>query len=124
MANNAPVDLATFRPGSAGELRDGIVSHVAPVIGLHWAQARGEIAHHLEALAAAAHDTQQQLLAGAIGPADAEFLFEMQAFNLQNVLRLAEFSAYVAAQAVVDAAFAVVFAAIRNTTGVSLAVPA
>lgn len=120
----APVDLATFRPGSAGDLFDGIVSHVAPVLGREWARSQGEISGHLQRLADAAYDTKQKLLAGEIGPDDAAFLFEMQADNLRNVLRLAEFSVYVTAQAVLDSAFAVVGAAIRNLTGVSLTAPA
>ena len=121
---NAPVDLASFRPGSPGELLDGIVSHVAPVLGAHWAQAKGEIAGHLETLAAKAHSTQSRLLAGEITPDDAQFLFESQAIYLENILRLARFTVYVAAQAVVDAVFAVVGAAIRNVTGFDLAAPA
>jgi hypothetical protein len=121
---NAPVDLASFRPGSPGELLDGIVSHVAPVLGAHWSQARGEIAGHLETLAAKAHSTQARLLAGEITPGDAQFLFESQAIYLENILRLAEFTVFVAAQAVVDAVFAVVGAAVRNVTGFDLAAPA
>lgn len=121
---NAPVDLAAFRPGSPGELLDGIVSHVAPLLGAHWARAKAEITGHLQQAADRAHSTQQRLLAGEIPPDEAQFLFEMQARNLRQVLRLAQFSVFVAAQAVVDAVFAVVGAAIRNVTGFDLTAPA
>ena len=120
---NAPVDLAAFRPGSPGELLDGIVSHVVPLLGAHWVQAKGEIVGHLEALAAKAHSTQSRLLAGEITPDDARFLFESQAIYLENILRLAQFTVFVAAQAVVDAVFGVVGAAIRNVTGFDLTAP-
>jgi hypothetical protein len=120
---NAPVDLAAFRPGSPGELLDGIVSHVAPLLGAHWAGAQAEIGEHLRRAADRAHSTQQRLLAGEIPLEEAQFLFNSQARYLRQVLRLAQFNVFVAAQAVVDAVFAVVGAAVRNVTGFDLAAP-
>lgn len=118
-----PVDLTSFRPGSADELLDGIVSHLAPLIGAHWLGARREIGAHLRQIADKAQATRDRLLAGEISADDAAFLFEMQALNFANVVRLAQFSTFVVAQAVVDTVFAVVTAAVANVTGLPIARP-
>lgn len=115
-----PVDLDSFQPRSAGELFDGIVSHAVPIIGSMWSQARDELEIHFSTLAQNSFQTMKRLAEGRITREKADALLHMQELYLNNILLYSEFLVYDMAQAVLDAVFSVVKAAVRNWTGIML----
>ncbi|HEV2747868.1 MAG TPA: hypothetical protein VGW34_11290 [Allosphingosinicella sp.] len=116
----APVDLATFKPNSARDFGDAILSHVVPVLGSHAKQGLKELESHIRSFAAESFATADDLASGRISAQEADYLMRMQQSYLNNILRLAAFLPYVLAQAVLDTATKVARAAIRNWTGIDL----
>ena len=115
-----PVNLAEFKPNSAGELFDGVLSHVLPVLADNWERAQEDVEPALKSIAISAFNTQRRLKIGEINQDKADALLHIQELALSNTLLYAEFLTYVLRQEIVDAVFKVITAAIKNWTGVDL----
>lgn len=114
------VNLETFKPNSAGELVEGIIGELAGVLGNSWTEARSEVEADIEAYAASSYRTLERLVEGQISQEKADLLLHMQELFLNQIFLNVEFWTYVIAQRALDAVTAVVTAAIRNWTGISL----
>lgn len=114
------LDLENFRPASSGELLDGIAKNAAIAAADAWKSLRDAIVADLQALSENAFQTQMRLSRKSITQGEADFLVHMQELYFHQVLLHTKFLSYVAAQAVLDAVFGVIAAAIKNVTGVTI----
>jgi hypothetical protein len=114
------IDLDSFSPGSASELLDGILSTAVSTALDQGAKLKATITADLKALSIAAFGTQARLATGEIDQSEADFLLHMQELNLNSILLKLQFLTYALAQAVLDAVFGLIRAAVRNLTGFDL----
>jgi len=114
------IDLATFKPQSAGELAQGIFGQLLEVLGNSWIEAKSEIGDDLDAYSSSVFRTIERLANGEISEKKADVLLHMQELFLNQILLNVEFWTYVVAQRALDAVAAVISAAVRNLTGFQL----
>ncbi|SIP94616.1 hypothetical protein SAMN05880590_101366 [Rhizobium sp. RU35A] len=114
------IDLSTFKPKTADELFSGILANIVSVLKNNVEEIKKEISVHLQSLAKKAWLTQLGLAKGTITRENADIAIHTQELALSNVLLLVEFMTYELVQDVIDAAFSVVSAAIKNLTGIEL----
>ncbi len=114
------IDLESFHPANASELLDGMLANAMSTALDQGAKLKKAIEADLKALSMAAFRTQARLAAGEIDQSDADFLIHMQELNLNSILLKLQFLTYALAQAVLDAVFGLIRAAVRNLTGFDL----
>ncbi len=114
------IDVSKFKPKSADELFEGLVSVVKDVALEQWAKIKDELANDFQFIAEKTAEVTGKLAAGAIDDKQADATLHLLELNLNSTLREFAFMAYVTAQKILTAVFNLLKSAIRNLTGVRL----
>lgn len=115
-----PIVLETFRPGDAGELAGGIVSHLADLLGNRLQRFEQEFAGYVADLAKASMALALLVSDGSYDRRQVDIALHTQELLVSNALLRAEFLTYELAQSVLETIFKVVAAAIKNLTGLAI----
>lgn len=113
-------DVSKFKPKSADELFDGLVSVVKDVALEQWTQIKGELTYHFKFIAERTAEVAAKLAGGIIDDKEADATLHLLEVNLNSALKQFAFMAYVTAQKILTAVFNLLKSAIRNLTGVKL----
>lgn len=116
-----PTDFSKFKPNSAGDLLDGLVSVAAETAKAAWDKIKQEITYQLNFIAQKTTKVMTQLVAGDVSQSEADFTLHLLELNLNSALVEFKFLAYAAAQKILSAVFGLLKTAIKNVTGISLA---
>lgn len=115
-----PVDLKTFKPGSADELLKGVLGHVAGLLQEKLKQFEKEMVTYLGDLTKASIALAKLINDGTYGARQADLALHSQELLVNNALLRAEFLTYDVAQSILETIFKVIGAAVKNLTGLQL----
>lgn len=116
----AGLDLTTFKPHSAQELGEGILTQLAGVITTDFNKFKTLVSGDVSYMAQKAWDIGLNLEAKKITQADADLSLHILELTFNSVLHEIDFLTYVLAQDALDAVTKVITAAITNLTGIAL----
>lgn len=116
------LDLSTFKPSSVKDLVDAITGQISQMGEDWWKKNSSAVEGYVKSLAQAAKDTATSLAEGTIPKEEAEAILKMQKEAFETSIKFGEYMTLALAQNVVDEAMKIVGAAIKNITGIDLAV--
>ncbi|MEL7114268.1 MAG: hypothetical protein AAGP08_01540 [Pseudomonadota bacterium] len=114
------IDLATFNPANVSEFTKALTSEISDLGKDWWNKNSSIVRGYIRSLAHAAQQTGKALAAGVIDAAYAKELLERQKDAFGTAIKFGEFMTAALAQSVVDKAFGLIAAAIKNKTGISI----
>lgn len=114
------LDVSKFKPTSANELFEGLVSVVKDVALEQWEKISDDLTNDFKFIAEKTAEVTGKLATHIIDVKQADATLHLLELNLNSTLRQFVFMTYVTAQKILTAVFNLLKSAIRNLTGVKL----